>query len=52
MNLIEKLVVGSVVVGLVSCWLLALLPALMPYVVALFVMALAARVVWFYTQRW
>jgi hypothetical protein len=49
--MIERAITVLIVTVVVSCWLLSILPVLLPYAVALFVMAIVARAVWFLTQQ-
>ncbi len=50
-TMIERAITVLIVTVVVSCWLLSILPVLLPYAVALFVMAIVARAVWFLTQQ-
>ncbi len=50
--MLGRAIVTTVAFVLTTCWLLSVLPALMPYLVVLFLMALVGRLVWSYTQRW
>lgn len=50
--MLAKLIGALLVAAVATCWMAQVLPALMPYLAALFVMIVAGRVVWFYTSRW